>query len=90
VWAPRVLQSPGAPRYIGQGDRRRLRRALDLYLDIAALKFELGNAFFDDEVDEFFQFFLIHLVRRVPLSNSRFLESGRQSYPALVLLTQPR
>ena len=37
-----------------------LARALDLDLDIAALQFKLGDIFFDEELDEFFQLFLIH------------------------------
>ncbi len=37
-----------------------LAGALDLDLDIAALQLELGNVLFDEELDEFFQLFLIH------------------------------
>src|SRR5215469_12243643 len=36
--------------------------AADSHLDIAALQFELGDVFFDDELDEFFQLFLIHAI----------------------------
>jgi hypothetical protein len=37
-----------------------LASALDLDLDIAALQLELGNILLDEELDEFFQLFLIH------------------------------
>jgi hypothetical protein len=37
-----------------------LAGALDLDLDIAAFQLELGNVLLDEELDEFFQLFLIH------------------------------
>jgi hypothetical protein len=37
-----------------------LAGALDLDLDVATFEFELGNVFLDEELDQFFQLFLIH------------------------------
>src|SRR5689334_6538943 len=37
------------------------RAAFDPDLDVATFEFELGDVFFDEELDEFFEFFLIHL-----------------------------
>jgi hypothetical protein len=37
-----------------------LAGTLDLDLDIAALQLKLGNVLFNEELDEFFQLFLIH------------------------------
>ena len=40
-----------------------LGSALNAHFDIAAFQFELGYIFFDEELNEFFQFFLIHRER---------------------------
>src|SRR5579863_9088545 len=40
-----------------------LHATLDPYLHIAALQLELGNILFNQELDEFFQFFLVHGLR---------------------------
>ena len=41
----------------------RTRRSSAFYadFDIAALELKLGDVLFDEELDEFFEFFLVHL-----------------------------
>ena len=40
-----------------------LDATLDPHLHIAAFQLKLGDIFFDQELDEFFQFFLVHGLR---------------------------
>ena len=42
--------------------RRRRSSALNTDLDVAAFEFELGDVFLDEELDEFFNFFLVHAL----------------------------
>ena len=53
--------------------------ALDLYFDIAALQLELGNILFDEELDEFFQLFLIHWITVGPSTYRSNAPEARQT-----------
>lgn len=48
---------------IRRGMDNRLGPALDAHFYITALEFKLGDVLFDQELNEFFQLFLVHCVR---------------------------
>jgi len=56
---------------------RMLPGALDLDLNIAPFQLELGNVLLDEELDEFFQLFLIHSFTVGPFVCPRRAPEGR-------------
>jgi hypothetical protein len=69
----------------------RFGAALHAQLHVTALKFELGDVFFDEEFYEFFDFFLVHSsVRKYVLADREFRGTGSAHSMGLLLDSRQR